>query len=138
MVSDWWQKTLAWPLLLQQLLRFALVGVMGTLVHYIVLVLLVELAGFSALWATSCGALSGAVVNYFLNYRFTFASQNPHRAALPKFLVLAGLGLGLNALLMALLLNLGLFYLLAQPLATLLVLFVNFFANKYWTFRITP
>lgn len=126
--------------MLQQFIRFALVGLGGTAVHYGLLLLLVELASLTALYASMLGALAGAVVNYFLNYRFTFASTAKHRKTMPKFFFLAGLGLSLNALLMWWLLTWPLFswqwyYLAAQIMVTALILLFNFFANRFWTFR---
>lgn len=131
-----WQSSAA----LQQFIRFALVGVGGTLMHYAILVLLVEFSSLQPFVASSVGAAAGAVVNYFLNYRFTFASQAKHRQTMPKFLLLALLGLVINASLMWLLLTWPLaawqwYYLVAQVAVTLLVLMLNFVANRFWTFR---
>ena len=58
--------------LISRFLRFALVGIFGTAAHYTVLVSLVEVYGVPVLFATTAGFLTGALVNYILNRRFTF------------------------------------------------------------------
>jgi putative flippase GtrA len=118
-----------------QFMQFAGVGVLGTLAHYTLLVLMVEVFHSEVIIATSCGALLGALVNYALNYKFTFKSNKRHVEALSKFLVIAAVGFVLNAILMALFANiLAWYYLAAQVATTLLVLVWNFLGNRCWTF----
>ncbi len=80
------------------------------------------------------GFAAGAMVNYSLNYRFTFRSGNPHYTSLPKFLAVALAGLCLNTMIMTLATE-RIHYLLSQSIATILVLGWNFLCNRYWTFR---
>lgn len=122
--------------LLTQLGRFTVVGAFGTVAHYAVLILLVETAGAGPVLASSAGALVGALVNYFLNYYFTFRSTRRHIEAIVQFYIVAGTGFVLNALLMWLCADvLQLHYMLAQILATGVVLLWNFSFNRLWTFR---
>ena len=115
---------------------FALVGVAGTVAHYAVLYGLVEFAGIGAVAASGWGALTGLVINYVLNHGFTFKSDQPHWRAFPKFALVAGVGLGLNLAMMALLVNrLRIYYLFAQVLVTGVVLVWNFLGNRLWTFQ---
>ena len=118
-----------------QFVRFASVGLLGTSCHYLTLMVLVG-TGLNPVTASACGFIVGALINYTLNRRFTFRSAIAHRTGLPRFLTIAGAGLLLNTTVMALLtVGLGLHYLLAQLVATGLVLFWNFFGNRLWTFR---
>lgn len=122
--------------LMAKLIRFALVGVVGTGAHYAVLTLLVELAHVPILAATTAGFTVGALVNYTLNRRFTFVSDAKHSVALPKFLTVAALGAVCNGLVVAWLLQQTDFhYLVVQLFATSVVLLWNFAANSLWTFR---
>jgi putative flippase GtrA len=122
--------------LFERFVRFAGVGVIGTGAHYLVLITLVQLLHTNAVLASNFGALIGALVNYILNYHFTFQSSKRHHEALSKFLVVAAVALALNGLLMYWLNGqLGLYYLLAQIITTLLVLLWTFFANHLWSFR---
>ena len=90
----------------------------------------------SPVWATVAGSAAGALVNYLLNRRYTFDSRKPHRDAGPKFLTVAvGTGL-LNAILVYIGTDLlGLYYLLVQCVATVIVFLSNFLLNSVWTFR---
>lgn len=118
-----------------QFLRFTGVGAAATLSHYAVLVALVHGLHLAPTLASALGFSVGAVVNYGLNYRFTFASDKRHTEAFTKFLIVALTGLTLNTVIMAIAIGLGLHYLLAQVLATGLVLVWNFCGHYLWTFR---
>lgn len=123
-------------MLLRQFITFTGVGLVAAVAHYGVLIALVELGGMQPVIATLWGFLAGAAVSYVLNRRFTFRSDRPHRAAAPRFLAVSTGGFVLNGLVMWLLNEgWGVPYLLAQVIATLLVLFWNFTVNLLWTFR---
>ena len=127
----------AYPLapMLPQFVRYAGAGVIGTAAHYAVLVALVQGAGSGVVIASTAGAVTGAAINYLLNHRFTFASTESHRRALPRFAVVAVAGIAVNALVLAGMLTLvGPHYLVAQVAATLAVLVAGYLANRTWTF----
>lgn len=115
-------------------MSFALVGAAGTLAHYSILYGLVELYSFNPVVASGWGALAGLIVNYVLNYKLTFNSQQSHRQTFPKFVLIASLGFTLNLAMMALLTQ-HLYYFYAQIVTTGVVLIWNFFANSLWTFQ---
>ncbi|MGB1141445.1 MAG: GtrA family protein [Halioglobus sp.] len=122
----------------KQLRSFAAVGIVGTAVHYLVLVALVSSGSAHPVPASALAFTGGAVVNYTLNYRFTFASRKRHVEAASKFYVVALVGLLINSAIMALGVNtLDWHYLLTQLLATGIVFIWNFAGNKVWTFRET-
>jgi putative flippase GtrA len=113
---------------------FALVGVVGTSAHYLLLYQLVESYAVNAVIASGYGAVAGLIVNYGLNYLITFNSQQSHLRTFPKFAVIASIGFGFNMGLMTLLIA-QFYYLYAQILTTLLVLIWNFLGNSLWTFK---
>lgn len=118
-----------------QFLLFSFMGGVGTLVHYAELIMLVRRFSVDPVLASTAGAVSGALVNYILNYRITFNSRQLHRQALPKFLAVASMGFVFNAALMWLAVRVfALHYLLGQIVATCLVLIWSFSANRHWTF----
>jgi len=122
----------------RQFLIFAGIGAIGTAGHYVCLIILVQLQLASPVLATTAGFAVGAIINYLLNYRFTFNSNKQHREALTKFLIVAVLGALINASIMSAGISLlELHYLLIQLLATAIVLVLNFSANKFWTFAET-
>ena len=121
--------------IVRQFIRFAGVGIVGTAGHYLVLVGLVELLFTSPLVGSSAGFAVGAFINYYLNRSYTFDSSVPHIIGLPKFLSVAAVGMIINTSIMAVAISkLQMQYLIAQIIATALVLIWNFLGNKFWTF----
>lgn len=119
-----------------QFLRFATVGGIATGIHYFILVVLVHSANMNAVWASTIGFAISALFNYLLNYRYTFQSNVEHKRAIIKFFLVASVGLIVNSLTMHMLIELvGAHYLLAQLMATALVLLWNFTGNRLWTFK---
>ena len=122
--------------MIKQLIRFTLVGGIGTAAHYAVLILLVSGLLIHPVIGSTAGFLVGMVVNYLLNRHFTFASQRSHREAFWRFGTVALAGMIINTAMMTLLtVSLEYHYLLAQVLATILTLSWNFFGSRYWVFK---
>ncbi|MCK0509479.1 GtrA family protein [Aromatoleum anaerobium] len=116
-------------------LRFAMVGALGTLAHYSLLLALVEVAGAEPVVGSVAGFVLGALVNYAMNRRLVFRSERAHHEALPRFFAVAGIGLLWNALLMYALTDLlALHYLLAQVVTTGVLLGWHYVGNALWTF----
>jgi len=119
-----------------QFTLFTVMGGIATAAHYAVLVVLVRGLYLSPVAASAAGYLVGALVSYILNFKITFRSHKQHLEALPRFLGVAVIGLGLNTSIMAICTGLlSLYYLVGQVLATVLVLIWNFVANRLWTFN---
>jgi putative flippase GtrA len=120
----------------RRLATFGIVGAVGTLAHYITLILLVEIWALHPTAATTVGFGVGALVNYLLNHRFTFNSTKAHRDTGPKFALIAIVTGLLNTLIVhAGVDGLGFNYLLVQVVATATVFILNFVLNSLWTFR---
>ena len=117
-------------------LRYFLSGGMATAVHYALLLTLVELAGMPAATSAVMGALCGAVAAYAINRSVTFISSTAsHQQALPRFMLVAAGGAAINgALVWAGVRWLGWHYLVAQAMATMLVLGLTYHLNRSWTF----
>jgi putative flippase GtrA len=115
--------------------RFLLVGALCTGLQYLLLVALVEGLGLSATVASTIGYAASSVVNYFLNYSYTFNSAQRHRRSLPRFVLIGVFGLLLNGAVTFVGTSIyGVHYLLAQVAATIVTLLWNFLANLRWTF----
>lgn len=120
---------------LKAFLKFALIGIVSTSVQYIILIIIVNFSDMTAFYASAVGYVSSSLLNYVMNRRITFDSQRSHAAALPRFLVVSVIGLALNTVVvwcMTVVANQH--YLVAQLLATALVLLWNFQINRCWTF----
>ncbi len=120
---------------LAQFLMFAGIGAIGTIGHYTTLIILVQFWMVDPVVASSIGFVVGAIINYILNYHFTFQSDKRHSEALVKFLIVATIGAGINGFIMYIgVENTSINYLLIQIFATVIVLLWNFIVNKLWTF----
>ena len=119
-----------------QFFWYLIAGGIATAVHYAVLIALVEWLVLAAAPSATVGALCGAGASYLLNRRMTFASSGAgHGQALPRFLAIALLGALLNGALVWLgVQQFGWHYLLAQALATVVVVGLTFRLNRLWTF----
>lgn len=110
-------------------------GVIATAAHYAVLIALAELFHVDPVIATVCGFTVGAVVSYVLNRRFTFTERPEFKTGLVKFLIIAGIGGVFNVSIFAFLVAQGLHYILAQVVATSIVLIWNFGSARLVVFR---
>jgi putative flippase GtrA len=123
----------------RQFSAFFGVGIAAAIVHYGLLVSLVEGYRMEPVRATLVGYVGGGIVSYLLNRRHTYASERPHREAGWRFALVALVGFGLTWAFMALLVRaLGAPYIAAQLVTTGLVLVWSFVAHKLWTFREPP
>ncbi|MFN5701603.1 MAG: GtrA family protein [Betaproteobacteria bacterium] len=119
--------------------RYALVGLVATAAHYALLVCLVEWVAAPPGPAAFMGAVLGAGVAYLGNRRYTFSNTDmPHGQTAPRFAAIAGVGAVGNAGVVAGGVALGLHYLLAQVLATAVVMLATYHLNRVWTFGPPP
>ena len=124
--------------LIHRFLRFLAVGGFATILMYVLLVAGIESLDLRPVVASVLAYLLSAVVNYALNRRLTFRSRQRYVVALPRFAVVSGTGLLLNAAIMLAGTEMaGWHYLPVQVMATVVVLFWNFVGSQLWTFR-TP
>jgi len=120
----------------RQFIRFAAVGACGTAVQYTVLAIGTALFTIPPEWPSAVGYMCGSVVNYILNYFFTFESGKSHVEAASKYFSLLGVGFCINTGLMALLAHhLGWNIWIAQFLTTGVGLVFNFVGSRLWAFK---
>lgn len=115
--------------------KFLVVGASATALQYVLLIVFVEWLSMKPIIASALSYGLSTLFNYRLNYSFTFQSNVRHQTAFARFITVAAIGLALNTLLFGLVHEvIGWHYLLAQVVATGLVLVWNFLANNYWSF----
>lgn len=111
-------------------------GGIATASHYAVAVVAVEWLHLPPLMATTAGFCVGAAVKYWLNYTAAFQSRAPHRQATPRFVIALLLFLALNTAVFWLLQSrLGLHYLLAQVITTIVLIPPGYVLHRAWVFR---
>lgn len=120
------------------LLRYAGVGAAATAAHYLTLVLGVEAAGLPPWLGSGLGAVVGAQVAYIGNRHYTFGHRGAVARSWWRFQLTAAAGALLGMAIVAAGVALGLHYLLAQALATVLVMLLTYAVNRRWAFGATP
>ena len=125
------------PRVVKQFLKFAIVGAIGTCVDVAILVLLKEVVGLNVYVANFFSFSLAVINNYTLNSRWTFGDQEKeHKRQIVQFVIISVVGLALSEMLLYFFHDiLNLYYLVAKVLGILIVLFWNFFANRFWTFK---
>ncbi len=120
----------------RQLGRYLVAGGTATLVHLCLLAALVELLGTPATLASAIGFCIACGVNYTIQYYWTFAAVGSHGILFARYALVTIVMLGVNTVFFWLLHSrAGAPYLLAQALATAMVVGLNFETNRRYTFK---
>ena len=124
--------------LLEQIVRFGVVGVIAFVVDYAVLLLLTEVVGIHYLISSAVAFVVSVAVNYVLSVAFVFETDKS-RSKGQEFVLFAVMsvgGLGINQLMMWLLSDgLVIPYQLSKLLATAVVMVYNFITRKLFLER---
>lgn len=121
----------------KQFIKFSIVGTLNTLIDFIFFSLFLYGAHLHYLVANIFALFIAGTNSYILNRRWTWRSTDPRwRQQLAKFLVILFTGFSLNELILFILVDrVQLMPLIAKAIAVGIVLFFNFSANRWWTFR---
>lgn len=124
----------------KQFAKFGVVGASGAIVSFVIFHIMLHFHVDLKL-AFSIGFISGGVNNYWWNRHWTFRSKGHMGTELAQFLTVSAMALALGIIITGLLdKHLPPFTLrnsLIWLCGTVGGMFVNFFVNKYWTFRHT-
>jgi putative flippase GtrA len=122
---------------LVKLFSYGMIGLVGTLIHFSVLVFLVEVFHIEPVLSSSIGFIVTVIVSFYLNRRFTFrTTSSKTTVAFIKYTVVSCLGFILNSVIMYGSVHiLSLHYSIAQVIVVVLLPISNFLLNNFWTFR---
>ena len=129
--------------------KFLVVGTIGAIIDFGTLTLLIELAGFPTLVANTISFSAAVISNFTLNRYWTYPDSRAKALSsqLGQFALVSIVGLVINNTILGLLegpfdslletigLLVGYGYFPAKVMATIVVLFWNFFVNRYWTYN---
>ena len=107
--------------------RYVAVGVFGTALYYLSLVLLVEAFAVGVMAATGASFVLVVAANYALQRAWTFRSTVAHKRAIGPFVAMSVAGFGINAGVMSSGVGAGVHYLFVQAVAICLVVAWNYF-----------
>lgn len=121
---------------MKKVIRYGLVGLLGTVLHFGSVIVLVEYAHFDPVPGSALGFLFVLLVSYSLNRNWTFRSRRRGRRQFLIYTVVSLLGLGLNSSIMFIAVHvLHWNYLYGQGLVVVVVPASNYLLNLTWTFR---
>ncbi|MDZ7798481.1 MAG: GtrA family protein [Patescibacteria group bacterium] len=125
---------------ISQLIKFGIVGFIGTAIDVGFLNLLHQVFEVMVYLAATISFILAVINNFVLNKYWTFKDKKAYLAKSHvqffQFIFVSVIGLLINLGLMYLLIEyFGFWYNWAKLGAIIVVLFWNFFANKFWTFR---
>jgi len=123
--------------MLKQFVKFALVGVLNTAIHYGVFYSLYEFVGLYYVLASGIGFCLAVTNSYFFNKFWTFKRRGSDvRREFVKFFIVNCLTLSINLGSMAILVELFAMHPPVAQLVTIgITLVINFLGNKFWTFK---
>ena len=124
--------------LMEQIVRFGIVGVIAFVIDYAVLLVLTEVAGIHYLISSAVAFLVSVIFNYILSITFVFETDKSKSkgAQFSLFAVMSAGGLGINQLMMWLLSDIMFIpYQLSKFLATAVVMVYNFVTRKLFLER---
>lgn len=121
--------------LINQLLKFGIVGVICFGIDYGLMVFCTEVLGIQYLVSCGISFTVSVVVNYLLSMRYVFYSKDEmskHREFI-IFIVLSVVGLGLTELLMWMFVDFGdIYYMFSKIIVTAIVMMYNFITRKFF------
>lgn len=121
--------------LIEQFLKFGVVGVLAFFIDFGILVALTELAGLNPVLSATVSFTVSVVFNYVASMRYVFTHRDDmsKRREFAIFVVLSVIGLGINdAMMWVGAERLGLNYMVVKVVATAVVMVWNFVSRKKW------
>ena len=119
--------------LIEQIMKFGVVGVIACVIDYGLMVALTELAGVNYLISATISFIVSVTFNYFASMRYVFTHKEgmSRRREFVVFVVLSVIGLLINDALMWLGTDIaGISYLITKIFATAVVMVWNFVTRK--------
>ena len=121
-----------------ELIKFAFVGALGTIVNLSILYTLTEFFSVHYIISETIGFLVSVVHNYILNKIWTF-KENLHERIFTKYFkytIINLISLCINLTILFILVEFyGFWYIFAEVVAISIAFLNNFTVNKLWTFK---
>jgi len=123
----------------RQFIKFCIIGAVNTIIDYSIYLLLNRVFGLYFLYANIIAIIVAMTSSFIFNKYWTFRNNEKKiRSQSIKFIIVNIIYFFLNNFIVFALANyLAVYDILAKITATIVGLFWNFVANRYWTFRKT-
>lgn len=119
--------------LFEQVMKFGIVGVLATLLDFIILFILTEILNMYYLASSCISFVLSLLFNYFASMKYVFSGKEgmSRRREFAIFILLSIIGLGINQFGMWVMVNvLHVFYMLSKVFVTAIVMVWNFVSRK--------
>ena len=120
--------------LIAEMLRFGAVGIVATLTHAVVALLVTAAFDLAPLFANLAGFSLAVILSFLGHLRITFRIQQPHTKHLFRFIALSLLSLGVSSSITALWTQNGGSMNMAMVLVVLIVPPCSYIAARFWAF----
>lgn len=121
---------------IKQLFKFAIVGVMNTLVTLVIIFISTRLFGIYYLVANVIGYIAGLINSFLWNRTWTFKSRGDYKGEILRFLIVFGICYSLQfGLLIFVKEYCGVSEDISQLIGMVFYTGLNFILNKFFTFR---
>ncbi|ACV64800.1 GtrA family protein [Desulfofarcimen acetoxidans DSM 771] len=120
-----------------QFIKFSIVGVINTIISFILYYILISI-NINYLISSILSYSIGMINSFLLNKYWVFIKKSTtHKHYFIKFIIVNIFTLSINSMLLYIFVSkFNINLLLSQFFVTLLVLMINFWGNKFWTFNI--
>ncbi|KFN41876.1 GtrA family protein [Arenimonas metalli] len=125
-------------MIIGQLFRFVIVGVLNTAIGYAIIFGCMYLLGIGPVPSNVAGYLGGLAISFTLNKAFTFKSKAGAGAELGRFVAAFVVAYLANLAVLLACLHLGLHEAWSQVVAGVVYIGVTFLLNKFFVFRLPP
>ena len=117
--------------LINQIGKFFVVGIIATVIDYVILIICKELIGLPILLSTSIAFVISLIFNYILSTKWVFKVSSSRKKSI-LFILFSIIGLLLTEFIMWLLnIKLLINYLIVKVIATAIVMVFNFITRKF-------
>lgn len=119
--------------LIEQILKFGLVGILCFVIDYGLMIFLTEVLSINYLVSSGISFTVSVIVNYILSLKYVFKTKEDNNKFVEFliFIILSVIGLGINQILMWLCVDkLNIFYMISKIGVTGVVMIYNFITRK--------
>lgn len=128
------QKNIDCVILVRRFVRFAVVGVLSTLLHFFVAMAILSALVYPVVCANAIAFFCATIVSFFLNTVWSF-SRRIGRDLFVRYCFVAILGLALSSLVSFSLFVIGVSNYANLICAVLIVPVLNFVLHNFWTYK---
>ncbi|WP_407080057.1 GtrA family protein [Candidatus Venteria ishoeyi] len=120
----------------KQNLKFAVVGILTTIIYFSMLYCVIEYLRISIIIASSFSYILSIIFNYLSHYHWTFYTTSSHTTALSRFFIMNMIGFLINFVIMHYAsVFASHYYLFIQLISIIIITIWNFMLSSFWVYK---